>query len=88
MEIDLDFLHEAVMLLRAIVLKLEHEKPIADAILGSWIRRKATGAWLQDKVASRVRAMVTVVRQRTQDLPKVTKGVYSADRKRLLASNP
>jgi hypothetical protein len=89
MEMDLDFLHETVTFLRTIVLKLEHDKPIADAILGAWIRRKATGVWPQDKVAySRVRAIVTVIRQRTQDLPKVTKGIYSADRRRLLDANP
>lgn len=83
-QMDLDFLRETTDFLRSIVLKVEHGKPIGDRVIGEWIRRKATGNWRDDKDAyTRVRSIVTVVRQRTQDLPKVTKGKYSADRKRL-----
>ncbi len=57
---------------------------IAVRIIGEWIRKRATGSWPEDKVAyRRIRSIVTVVRQRTQDLPTTTKGLYSADRTRL-----
>jgi hypothetical protein len=80
---DVDFLRETAAFLRSIVLKLEHGQPIGDRVIGEWIRKKATGSWPADKaVYSRVRAIVTVVKQRTQDLPTVTKGSYSADRKK------
>jgi hypothetical protein len=80
---DMDFLRDTTEFLRSIVLKLEDGQPIAEKVVGEWIRKKATGSWPADKVAyTRVRAIVTVVRQRTQDLPKVTKGTYSADRKK------
>jgi hypothetical protein len=81
---DYAFLKETTDFLRGIVLKLEHDKPIADRVVGEWIRRKATGSWPDDKVAyKRIRAIVTVVRKRTDDLPNVTKKIYSADRRRL-----
>jgi hypothetical protein len=87
-EMDREFLRDTADFLRSVVLKLEHGKPIGDRVIGEWISKKATGTWPEDKVAyTRVRSIVTVVRQRTQDLPKVTKGTYSADRNRVTGAS-
>ncbi len=85
-EMDYPFLKDAVDFLRGVVLKFEHGQPIGDAVLGEWLNEKATGVWADDKDAyRRVRSVVTVVRKRTDPLPTFTKGMYSAERKRLVA---
>ncbi len=83
-EMEVDFLRESGEFLHSIVFKLENGKPIGDRVLGEWLRKKATGTWPEDKVAyTRVRSIVTIVRQRTQDIPSVTKRIYTAERRRL-----
>lgn len=83
----MEFLTETSNFLRAIILKLEHGQPIGDRIVEQWFRKKATGVWMNDKVAyTRVRRVVTVVRKRIDPIPKFTKGMYSADRKRFASA--
>lgn len=82
---DEDFLRDTAVFLRELVSKMSHGNPIGDRVLTDWITKKATGTWASDKEPfGRVRTLVTVVRQRTKPLPKVTKGVLSADRARLI----
>jgi hypothetical protein len=84
-EMNYEFMKDAVNFLRGVVLKFEHGQRLGDAVLGRWLQEKATGDWLEDKDAyRRVRALVTVMRRRTDGIPTFTKGMYSADRKRLL----
>ncbi len=78
------FLSDTTEFLRAVVSKLQREQVIGDRVLARWFERKATGVWQTDKLAyTRVRHVVTIVSQRTQPLPKITKGMCSADRRRL-----
>jgi hypothetical protein len=81
---DQAFLAETTEFLRSIVSKLGPGQPIGDKVLSRWLKQKATGVWTADKETyRRVRNIVTIVKKRTQPLPTVTKGIYSADRKRL-----
>ena len=83
---ELDFLEETIRFLRSGVEELNHGQPISDRVIAEWLNKKATGNWTEDEEAyGRVGSIVTVVRERTHDIPTFTRDMYDADRGRLVA---
>ena len=52
------------------------------SVISQWIRTRSNGIWADDKdVYKALRLGMRAEKVRVRDLPNVTKGVYSADRR-------